>query len=111
MKEYYNQLVINQLPNDIIAVFAQIRKETADFKNKVMVQAHKKNFNRLMELVKLKFSKAIKIKEVIVEKSKKQLLESKITGFKVAMKFAKEEQKSKLKAKIKGFETALKFVK
>ncbi len=111
MKEQYESIIVSKLPNDIIAVFARIRKDTANWTNKAFKNAHKQNFERLMELVKLKFSSAIKTANKVVENTKKQLLESKIKGFKTALKFAKGEQKNKLEAKIKGFEAALKFVK
>jgi len=110
MKEQYNQLTISKLPNDVIAVFATIRKYTAEFTNKVAIGAHKQNFERIMELVKLKFPKAIKGKErAKPEMTKKQLIEAKIKGFITAAKFVKGKQKTTLEAKIKGFETALGF--
>ena len=113
MKEQYNQLIITELPNDVISVFAEIRTLTKNFTNSAIVKAHTKNFNRLFELVKLKFVKAIKkAKPEAGTKSKKQKLEGKIKAFNLLLKLAKtEDKKAALERKIKAFELLLKLAK
>ena len=113
MKEQYNQLIITELPNDIIKVFSEIRTLTKNFSNSVIVKAHMKNFNRLFELVKLKFATAIKnTKPEAGEKDKKQKIEAKIKAFNLLAKIAvTPKKKAAIEKKIKAFELLLKLTK